>query len=73
VGSFLRLAAVIDADVSNPKQVVAAFDQAIACVGSGDVLINNVGIGIRQEFLDITPQGCDEVIRVNLTGAFHVA
>jgi meso-butanediol dehydrogenase/(S,S)-butanediol dehydrogenase/diacetyl reductase len=37
------------------------------------VLINNAGISIRHDFLDITPKEWDEVLGVNLTGVFHVA
>jgi len=38
-----------------------------------DVLINNAGISIRHNFLDITPEEWDKVIAVNLTGVFYVA
>jgi NAD(P)-dependent dehydrogenase (short-subunit alcohol dehydrogenase family) len=68
-----ELTAVIDADVKSLEQVVAAFDQAIAQMGSVDVLINNAGISIRHDFLDITPEEWDEVIAVDLTGVFYVA
>src|ERR1700682_4328108 len=49
------LAAVIPADVSDLKQVQAAFAEAIRVMGGVDVLINNAGISIRHNFLDITP------------------
>ncbi len=67
------LTGVIDADVSNLKQVQAAFAQAIRLMGGVDVLINNAGISIRHKFLDITPEEWDKVIAVNLTGVFYVA
>ncbi len=67
------LTAVIDADVSNLEQVQAAFKEAVDCMGSVDVLINNAGISIRHAFVDITPDEWDEVVAVNLTGVFHVA
>ena len=68
-----ELTGVIDADVSNLKQVKAAFTQAIDRMGSVDVLINNAGISIRHYFLDITPEEWDAVMGVNLTGVFYVA
>ena len=68
-----ELTGVIDADVSNLKQVRAALAEAIDRMGSVDVLINNAGTSIRHEFLDITPAEWDEVVGVNLTGAFYVA
>ena len=67
------LTAVIDADVSNLEQVKAAFTQAIDRMGSVDVLINNAGISIRHDLLDITPEEWDAVMGVNLTGVFYVA
>jgi len=67
------LAAVIDADVSDMEQVRAAFQVAVDCMGSVDVLINNAGISIRHDFLDITPENWNTVLGVNLTGVFNVA
>lgn len=68
-----ELNGVIDADVSNLDQVQSALAEAIDLMGSVDVLINNAGISIRHDFLDITPDEWDEVLGVNLKGAFYVA
>jgi NAD(P)-dependent dehydrogenase (short-subunit alcohol dehydrogenase family) len=67
------LAAVIDADVSVMGQVLRAFQEAVDCMGSVDVLINNAGISIRHDFLDITSEEWDAVLGVNLTGIFNMA
>jgi NAD(P)-dependent dehydrogenase (short-subunit alcohol dehydrogenase family) len=67
------LTAAIAADVSNFGQVRAAFAEAVRRMGSVDVLINNAGISIRHDFLDITPEEWDEVLAVNLRGVFYVA
>ena len=67
------LAGALDADVSNLKQVQAAFAEAIRLMGGVDVLVNNAGISIRHNFLDITPEEWDKVMAVNLTGVFYVA
>jgi meso-butanediol dehydrogenase/(S,S)-butanediol dehydrogenase/diacetyl reductase len=67
------LTAVIDADVSSLEQVQAAFAEAIDRMGSVDVVINNAGISIRHDFLDITPDEWDAVLGVNLKGVFYVA
>lgn len=67
------LTAIIAADVSRRKEAESAVDEAIQRMGSLDVLINNAGISIRHDFLEITPEEWDEVLGVNLTGAFHMA
>src|SRR5258707_6181374 len=67
------LTGVLAADVSDLSQVRASFAQAIRLMGGVDVLINNAGISIRHNFLDITPEEWDKVIAVNLTGVFYVA
>ena len=68
-----NLAGTVDADVSSLKQVEAAFAEAVRMMGGVDVLINNAGISIRHNFLDITPEEWDKIIAVNLTGVFYVA
>ena len=68
-----QISAAIVADVTSLKQVEAAFAEAVHAMGAVDVLINNAGISIRHNFLDITPEEWDKVIAVNLTGVFYVA
>jgi NAD(P)-dependent dehydrogenase (short-subunit alcohol dehydrogenase family) len=63
----------IIADVTDLMQVEAAVADAVRAMDGVDVLINNAGISIRHNFLDITPEEWDKVIAVNLTGVFYVA
>jgi len=67
------LAGVVECDVSDLVQVRKAIEEAIEAMGGIDVLINNAGISIRHDFLDITPEEWEKVIGVNLTGVFYVA
>lgn len=67
------LTGVIAADVSKLEQVQAGLQEAIERMGSVDVLINNAGISIRHDFLDITADEWDEVLGVNLKGVFFMA
>jgi len=68
-----ELGAVISCDVSNHRQVQKGFSQAVDTMGSVDILINNAGISIRHNFLDITPENLDRVLSVNLKGVFYMA
>jgi len=67
------LAGILSADISDRQQVETAFDEAVHIMGGVDVLINNAGISIRHNFLEIAPEEWNKVIAVNLTGVFHVA
>jgi meso-butanediol dehydrogenase / (S,S)-butanediol dehydrogenase / diacetyl reductase len=67
------MAGTVHADVSNLQQVQSAFAEAVQLMGAVDILINNAGISIRHNFLDITSEEWDKVIAVNLTGVFYVA
>jgi meso-butanediol dehydrogenase / (S,S)-butanediol dehydrogenase / diacetyl reductase len=68
-----ELVGTLDADVSDLPQVHAAVEDAARLMGGLDVLVNNAGISIRHNFLDITPVEWDRVVAVNLTGVFYVA
>lgn len=67
------LAGILAADVVNLQDVQSAFADAVERMGSVDILINNAGISIRHDFLDITPEEWDQVIDVNLKGVFYMA
>src|SRR5580692_2932961 len=68
-----QISDAIVADVTDLMQVEAAFADAARVMDGVDVLINNAGISIRHNFLDITPEEWDKVIAVNLTGVFYAA
>ena len=61
------------ADVAEFAQVQQSFAAIVRELGAVDVVINNAGISIRHNFLDITPDEWSKVLAVNLTGVFHVA
>jgi meso-butanediol dehydrogenase / (S,S)-butanediol dehydrogenase / diacetyl reductase len=69
----VALRGVLHADVSDPGQVSRALSELDGMVGGLDVLINNAGISIRHNFLDITPEEWRQVLAVNLDGVFYVA
>jgi meso-butanediol dehydrogenase/(S,S)-butanediol dehydrogenase/diacetyl reductase len=63
----------IISDVSSPESVKQAFEQLHRRWGGLDILINNAGISIRHQFIDITPEEWKRVIDINLNGVFFVA
>ena len=67
------LSGYLVADVTDPGDVARAFAELDDLLGGLDVLINNAGISIRHNFLDITPAEWRQVIDVNLNGVFFVA
>jgi meso-butanediol dehydrogenase/(S,S)-butanediol dehydrogenase/diacetyl reductase len=66
-------AEAVAADVGDPddaERVVAAAGERFGAV---DVLVNNAGIGDSAPVLEETPEGWEQVMRTNLTGAFLMA
>src|SRR4029453_1505380 len=61
------------ADVSDAAAVAAAFRELDGLLGGVDVAINNAGISIRHDFVDITPDEGRKVVGVDLDGVFYVA
>lgn len=57
-------------DMSDPAQINAMFDTIEAEHGPVSILINNAGIAMPAEFLDLSVESFQKVIDVNLTGTF---
>lgn len=69
IGTPETLLSVI-ADVSRKDQVDALIDKAVERFGRLDVMVNNAGICPIVPFLDVTEETYDQVLDVNLKGAF---
>ena len=65
-------ASYVHCDVGSSADVQALVKHAVALHGRIDVLVNNAGIFKAADFLDVTEGDFDEVLRVNLKGAFLV-
>ena len=63
----------IKADVSSEEQVQAMFQQAVAELGSLDIVVNNAGLQQDAPFHEMTLAQWRKVIDVNLTGQFLCA
>jgi 3-oxoacyl-[acyl-carrier protein] reductase len=60
-------------DVSDPRQVEAAFADIESALGPVDALINNAGILSNNKAAETTPEEWREVMSVNIDGAFYLA
>ena len=59
----------VHCDVGSQAQVNSTVAQVVAAHGRIDVLVNNAGIFKAADFLDVTEEDFDAVLRVNLKGA----
>jgi NAD(P)-dependent dehydrogenase (short-subunit alcohol dehydrogenase family) len=63
-------ATYLHCDVGDKLQVESAVAKIIAKHGRIDVLVNNAGIFKAADFLDVTEDDFDAVLRINLKGSF---
>jgi NAD(P)-dependent dehydrogenase (short-subunit alcohol dehydrogenase family) len=63
----------VPCDVAEPEEVERLVTAAEEALGGIDILINNAGVAWEQDFLAMTPQEWDQLLDVNLKGAFLVA
>lgn len=69
IGSADTVLAVVT-DVGKRDEVDALIAAAVTRFGHIDIMINNAGIALVQDFLDVTEADYDQVLAVNLKGAF---
>ncbi len=69
IGDADKVFAVVT-DVSKKDEVEALIAAAVERFGRVDIMVNNAGIAMVQDFLDVTKADYDKVLSVNLEGAF---
>jgi 2-hydroxycyclohexanecarboxyl-CoA dehydrogenase len=63
-------AVAVEVDVADRASVAAGFDRVRAELGPVEILVTSAGIESFTPVLDITDEGWDRIIGVNLTGTF---
>lgn len=63
----------IACDVTDADSVGSAIDDIERDLGPVTILVNNAGILVRNEFLDIDEAGWDRVLQVSLYGSYRCA
>ena len=70
IGKAGGQAVAVKADVSKENEVQKMFAEVLEAFGSIDILVSNAGIQRDASVMDMTLREWDEVLSVNLTGAF---
>src|SRR2546428_1980661 len=68
-----RRADLVRADLRDTAAARALPDQAARALGGLDILVNSAGVMREQRVEDVTPQGWDETLDLNLRAYFFVA
>ncbi len=63
-------ASFLHCDVSKSADIAACVAATVKQHGAIDVLVNNAGVSIVKDFLDVTEEDFDRIIDVNLKGSF---
>ncbi len=58
-------------DVGDRESIYAAMDVAREAFGPIEILVTSAGIDAFKQFLEITPDEFDRMIRINLAGTWH--
>lgn len=64
--------AIATADVADYASVTAAIGSLSRQLGGIDILINNAGVGKFGKFMDLDVKEWEDIIRINLLGAYYV-
>lgn len=68
-----RKTVALKLDIRSQDDIEAAFRQARAALGNVGVLVNNAGRPLVKPSVDVTPAEWDDVVGINLKGAFFLS
>ena len=68
-----RRAVFAPSDLTDTDHIQSLVDSLVEKLGGIDILINNAGINIPQEAVDVTVEAWDQIMKINLTASFFMA
>ena len=68
-----RKAVPLAADLTQVEKLSGLAQELSAELGGFDILVNNAGINIPQPSAEVTPEAWDQVMSINMRGAFFMA
>ena len=68
-----RRGVLIRADLAQADEARRLVEEAVRQLGALDILVNNAGIEKRSPFVEVSEQDYDQVLHVNLKGAFFTS
>jgi 2-hydroxycyclohexanecarboxyl-CoA dehydrogenase len=60
-------------DVAERESIFSSVDQVRQTYGPIEILVNSAGIAEFGDFTEVTPEQWDRMIRINLSGTWHMA
>lgn len=73
IAALGRRSVAIAADIGAPEAADAIVAETVRALGQADILVNNAGIIRRGSFLEFSEQDWQDVLDVNLSGAFRLS
>lgn len=73
LGSLAQNARTFTADITNSEQVSQLVESVLEQEKRVDVLVNNLGQGIRKQLVETTDADWEHLVAVNLTSAVYVS
>lgn len=62
---------IIKGDLSKKEDIKRMFEEVLNEFGKLDIMVNNAGVCVWESILDITKEGFDKIVNVNLKGTFE--
>lgn len=66
-------AACLECDLANRRQLTECAGKAASVFGTPDILVNAAGVNMREAASEVTPDGWDQTLELNLTAPFLLA